>query len=253
MKHKINLLVFVILLLITVLVMYKENLFLTIVSIICFIFLVILTTGVLFMKFNYFLKSIIKLNSNHVLLTFDDGPHPKFTPIILEILSKHNIKAIFFIIGNKGKNNPKIVKRIIDEGHLIGNHSQNHNPMISLFSKSKLMKEIISAQNTIKEITSTNTNIFRPPVGYTNPNYAFVLQKLKIKCIGWTLRSYDTIYKTPEKLVKRLVSKTKPKSIILLHDNLLVTASALDKYINETKKNGIKFVSSNEIKNIFDE
>ena len=233
--------------------MHEEDSFFKTVIIICFIFLVILITGVLFMKFNYFLKSITKLKSNHVLLTFDDGPHPKYTPIVLEILSKHNIKAIFFVIGNNIKNNPEIVKRIIDEGHVIGNHSQNHNLMMSLFSKSKLMKEIITAQNTIKEITSINTAIFRPPVGYTNPNYAFVLQKLKIKCIGWTLRSYDTIYKTPEKLVKRLVSKTKPKGIILLHDNLLVTVSALDKYINETKKNGIKFVSSNEIKKIFDE
>ena len=253
MKHKINVLILQLLLLVTCLLMYEQPYFYIMIISITALFLTILITGVLFMKFNYFLKSITRLKSSKVLLTFDDGPHPKYTPLILDTLLEHKVKAIFFIVGKRLKNHPEIGKRIIKEGHIIGNHSQEHNPMISTFSRKRLMKEICDAQNTILESTLFKTSIFRPPIGYTNPNYSAVLRELNMKCIGWTLRSYDSIYKTPHKLVKRLIHKTKPGNIVLLHDNLSVTCSSLENYITEAKSNGIIFVSSEEIKTILDE
>lgn len=217
------------------------------------VFFLILSAGVLFMKFNYFMKNKNRLNSSKVLLTFDDGPHETNTRKILSILKSHDIKAIFFVIGDRITQNSDLACEIAEEGHIIGNHSQSHNPMMSLFSKKRLNTEILQAQDSISEVISVKPSIFRPPIGYTNPNYASVLNKLSMKCIGWSLRSYDSIYKTSDKLISRLVGKTKPGDIVLLHDNLDVTSDSLNEYIVRAKSNGIIFASSEDIKNILDD
>lgn len=253
MKHRINILVFSVAIVATCLFLSEHTYFYTILIVLGLTFFLILSAGVLFMKFNYFLQNVTRLKSDLVLLTFDDGPHPEFTPKILDILDRHKVKAIFFVVGSKLSANPDITQRIIEDGHIIGNHSQDHNPLMSMFSKARLLKEITSAQETIAESIKVKPSIFRPPIGYTNPNYAAVLKSLNMKCIGWTLRSYDSVYKTPNKLIKRLVNNSKPGNIVLLHDNLKVTASSLDTFIAQAKSNGIIFASSENIKNILDD
>ncbi len=205
------------------------------------------------MKFNYFMKNKNRLNSAKVLLTFDDGPHNLNTDKVLSILKSHEIKAVFFVIGDRLTKNKEIALKIAQEGHIIGNHSQTHNPMMSLFSKRRLNTEINQAQESIFQIIKIKPSIFRPPIGYTNPNYASVIKKLNMKCIGWSLRSYDSIYKTSDKLISRLVKKTKPGDIVLLHDNLDVTSASLNQYIIKAKSNGIIFASSEDIQNILDD
>ncbi len=199
------------------------------------------------MRFNYFLYASIKSKNDECILTFDDGPDPELTPIILDILEREKIKAVFFVIGQKAEKHPEIVTRIEEEGHLIGNHSYSHNNFMSLYSKSRLRIEIKKAQETIETITHKKTTLFRPPIGYTNPNYAKVLKEAKLHCVGWSLRSYDSIIKDPIKLANRLVKKVKPGSIILLHDNLSVTAGTLEQFIQRAKENGIKFASTENI------
>ena len=253
MKHRISIFIFSVAVVATCFFLSEHPYFYTILISLGILFFLILSAGVLFMKFNYFLKNKTDLKTTKVLLTFDDGPHPKNTPAILDTLAKYNVKAIFFVIGRKLTENPEIALRIIREGHIIGNHSQDHNPMMSLFSKSRLLKEITMAQNTIEESIKMRPSIFRPPIGYTNPNYAAVLKSLNMKCVGWTLRSYDSVFKTPKKLTKRLVSNTKPGNIVLLHDNLEVSEACLNDYIDQAKSNGIIFASSEDIKNILDD
>lgn len=253
MKHRVSIFIFSVAVVATCFFLSEHPYFYTILISLGLLFFFILSAGVLFMKFNYFLKNKTVLNSNRVLITFDDGPHPTNTPSILDTLAKNKVKAIFFVIGSKLAEHPELAQRIINEGHIIGNHSQDHNPMMSLFSKSRLMKEITLAQNSIEASIKVRPSIFRPPIGYTNPNYAAVLKSLNMKCIGWTLRSYDSVFKTHEKLTKRLVSNTKPGNIVLLHDNLDVTEACLNDYIVQAKSNGIIFASSEDIKNILDD
>tara|TARA_R110002072_G_scaffold302060_2_gene483588 strand:- start:11566 stop:12327 length:762 start_codon:yes stop_codon:yes gene_type:complete len=244
MKHRINILVYAILVVLTSILLEGSVFFWPLLIFITFTFLITLTLGVLFLKINYFLSSLIRLKSKEVLLTFDDGPDPINTPKILDILKEENTKAIFFVIGNKADKHPEIIARILSEGHLIGDHTYTHNNMMALFSTAKLIKEFTQSQSTLLKLTGKRVPIFRAPIGYTNPNFARALKKLKLHSVGWSLRSYDTIFKDSNKLKERLVTKTKAGDIVLLHDNLDITSTILKDYIQQAKTNGILFAST---------
>lgn len=250
MKHRINTLVFASLITLTCLFLRDFRYFIPLLILIAVVYLTILSLGVLFMQYNYFLKSTTRLKNSLCLLTFDDGPDPVYTAQILDVLAKHGIKAIFFVIGEMAMLHPELTKRIKTEGHLIGNHSYSHNNFMSMFSKSRLKEEISKAQDELESLLGERPVYFRPPIGYTNPKYAIVLRELKLKCVGWTLRSYDSVYKDAEKLSERLTKKIKPGNIVLMHDNLRVSAEALDSFIVQAKGNGIIFASQANIKSI---
>ena len=247
MKHRINIFIYVLLVTLTCVFFSESTYFIWILIGLTLVFGVIVTLGVLFLKFNNFLKSVNKLKNNEVLLTFDDGPDPVNTPKILDILKGENVKAIFFVIGHKAEQSPELINRILDEGHLIGDHTYTHNNMMAMFSTAKLIKELTKSQEILKQLTGRRIPIFRAPIGYTNPNYNRALNEFNLHSIGWTLRSYDTITKDSSKLKERLISKTKASDIVLLHDNLDITVSVLQDYIQEAKTNGILFASSIDI------
>lgn len=119
---------------------------------------------------------------------------------------------------------------------------------MSIFERKRLFKDIKTAQDILTPFQEVK--IFRPPIGYTNPEFARVLKKLQLKCIGWRLRSYDSVYKQPERLKQRILTKIKPGDIVLFHDNLEVTNKILDTIIQEAKQNGIIFVSGEQIKTV---
>ena len=250
MKHKISVLLFTLSITVICLFFYESNWFLTLLISFGVIFFFILSFGVLFMKFNYFLRSVNRLDNDFVLLTFDDGPDPIKTPLILDILAKHNITAIFFMVGDRAEKDPKLVQRVVTEGHLIGNHSYAHNNFMSLFTTRKLRAEIQKGQKVLEQLSQRKILFFRPPIGYTNPTYARVLKEFKLTNFGWSLRSYDSVYTAPEKLLERLNSKVKNGDIVLLHDNLQVTLEALEQFITTSKANGIKFANGETIKTI---
>lgn len=203
------------------------------------------------MQFNYFLRSTTKLNSSFVLLTFDDGPDEQLTPKVLDILRKHDISALFFVIGSKAKNQVELTQRTIEEGHLIGNHTFSHHPLFSMQHQSKVEKEIRECDNIIQNLTGTKSTFFRAPIGYTNPIIARAVKKLQKHSMGWSLRSYDSVFKNPDRLKKRLLSKIKNGQIVLLHDNLPQTSEMLEDFIVEAKKNGIIFANQSTILNEF--
>jgi peptidoglycan/xylan/chitin deacetylase (PgdA/CDA1 family) len=195
----------------------------------------------LFMQFNYFMTAHLRMNNKEVLLTFDDGPDPQTTPIILDILRKHEVKAIFFVIGNKALAQPELLKQMVADGHAIGNHTQKHPPLFALMSGKNVRREIEATNQTLEQIIGKGTRLFRPPVGYTNPIIARVVTKLNIQTIGWSARSYDSFITKPEWLLKRVLRITKPGNIVLMHDNRTHTAAILDDYLNKAQQNGIIF------------
>lgn len=207
----------------------------------------ILSVGVLFMKFNYFLKSRTKSSSEKVILSFDDGPDSTHTLAILETLKKHSISALFFVIGEKAEKHPEILKQILSEGHIIGNHTYSHPNLFSTLSGKKVEAEIEQCDTVIRTILAQETRFFRPPIGYTNPIIARALKKLNKQAIGWQLRSYDTVLTNPSALKDRLLKFIKPSQIVLLHDNLPQTAAMLEDFILAAKKNGIIFANKEDI------
>lgn len=248
MKHRINIIVYVLLITLTSLFLSESPYFIPLLVLWTSLFLIILTLGVLFLKFNYFLPSIINYKKDECLLTFDDGPDPILTPKILDTLSKNNVKAIFFVIGEKAEKHPEIIERIVAEGHLIGNHSYSHNKFLAMYPTTTLIEDLEKCQVVLKSITGEENQLFRAPIGYTNPNFGRAIKILKLHSIGWSLRSYDTLSKDKNQLTKRLIENTKPGSIVLLHDNLPQSEIILEDYISQSRSNGILFASG-ELKN----
>ena len=253
MKHKINSLLFILIFIFEFYFLNDSEYFYSILTITFLVLVLIVGCGVVFLKLSYFVSSVNKLECNKVLLTFDDGPDVENTQKILNVLEKNKIGALFFLIGKKVEENEELAKTIVQKGHLIGNHSYSHNNFMAFSSANEIIKECRKADLVLNKVSSDRPSLFRPPIGYTTPNYTRAIKRLKTKCIGWRLRSYDTIFKTPKKMVKRLVNNTRKGDIVLFHDTLKVTSASLQKYITEVQKNGIIFVSTEEIKTLFDE
>lgn len=153
-----------------------------------------------------------------VALTFDDGPDPRSTPQLLELLWEQKIPATFFCIGRRVEESPELAARIVREGHILGNHSHVHSNFTNFYSRARLRAELQQAQAAIEKACGVAPKLFRPPVGLSNPNTFRAADDLKLQVIGWNIRSLDTITKEPKKVVARIRRNLWPGSIILLHD-----------------------------------
>jgi len=204
------------------------------------IFLIVQFCGAYFIGLNFHLKSINQLNSKDVLLTFDDGPHNPNTSKVLEVLKKHQVKALFFVIGKNINGNEEIVKQIVADGHQLGNHSFTHHNWIDVWSTKKVTEDFATCQKQI-ELYQPQTKLFRPPYGVTNPNLARAVKTLNFQSVGWSIRSYDTSIKDIEKIKERILSQLKPGAIILLHDRLDFMPELLEVLIPEIKSKGYQF------------
>src|SRR5262249_29497062 len=133
-----------------------------------------------------------RVGNRRVALTFDDGPDPHTTPLLLGYLKEQNIRATFFCIRKRVDAHPEIAKRIVDEGHVIGNHTYNHHWWTALMWGNELAEEIGKTQEAIRRATGVTSVYMRPPMGMTNPHYARVLHRSGMELIGWDVRSLDT-------------------------------------------------------------
>ena len=187
-----------------------------------------------------------KETGNHLALTFDDGP-TEFTSQILELLQKHNVKATFFLIGKQIEKYPEIAQNILKNGHTVGNHTYSHTNKMGFLSKNEVLAEITQNQNTIKKHLKVTPKWFRPPFGVTNPSISKAIKTSNLACIGWSIRSLDTISKSPDEIVKRVMRKLKPNGIILLHDTSSNSVIALEQLLVEIKKQQFTIVPLQEL------
>lgn len=188
---------------------------------------------------NVYIKTICHNSENKILLTFDDGPHPILTPIILDLLKKYNAHAIFFVIGKNAEENPEIIKRIIANGHQIGIHTYSHSGNFPLLKTKDIENELKQTQKIIQKITNTTTTLFRPPFGVTNPNIARAVNNLKLQTIGWSIRSLDTSLPI-EKSYDRVITRLHKDAIILLHDNRDNTPNLTQKILEHLNSHNIQ-------------
>lgn len=182
-----------------------------------------------------------------VALTFDDGPDADCTPTVLEVLREFGVSAAFFCIGEKCEAHPELLKKIYRDGHLIGNHSYTHNPFFPCYTKQKMTSEIIRTTESIERITGVKTTWFRPPFGVTNPVVAGVVRSLKLRSIGWSIRSFDTLDQSEEKILKRIYRQIKPGAVILMHDRMPKTASLLRQLLLHLNDDGYEVVRVDEL------
>jgi peptidoglycan/xylan/chitin deacetylase (PgdA/CDA1 family) len=215
-------------------------------------YLITIIIGTFNIRLNFFLTAkhhnCTTIN-NEIALTFDDGPHPEFTLKVLSLLNKYNAKATFFCIGKNIEKYPKIIDQIINEGHLLGNHSYSHTYNFGFFTVKKAIEDIEKTQKILKNITNKENKLFRPPFGVTNPNISRTVKELNLQTFGWNIRSYDTIAKNPQKVIQKINSKLKKGSIVLLHDTSNLSCLVLEQLLQILDENKIKSVTLNQLFN----
>jgi peptidoglycan-N-acetylglucosamine deacetylase len=181
-------------------------------------------------KTNWFIKKFfsnyvwdIPNNDKKIYLTFDDGPTSKITEWVLEELQKHNAKATFFCIGKNIEKHPEIFKKVIENGHSIGNHTYNHENGWETAVKEYLenTKRCETAiLNLQSKICNLKSKIFRPPYGKIKPSQSRKLRQLGYKIIMWDVLSGDFDQSiTPEKCLENAISHITSGSIIVFHDS----------------------------------
>lgn len=155
-----------------------------------------------------------------ILLTFDDGPEPETTPLVLDVLQRHHHRAIFFLIGEKVERHPEIVKEIVKRGHIVGNHTWSHSPWANFRGSSHLEREISKTDDAIERACGIRPVLFRPPLGVTPHFLRSLMRKTGHTVVGWDVRSLDTRDVPRSKVLRRIESRMRDGSIILLHDRL---------------------------------
>ncbi|MBI4854523.1 MAG: polysaccharide deacetylase family protein [Acidobacteria bacterium] len=189
-----------------------------------------------------------------ILLTFDDGPHPKYTPQILETLKKYNAKAFFFHIGKnlgtvgeknavKLANTADISKKLLASGHLLANHSYSH-PVLTKLSSDKREQEVAKTNSLLEEITGKKITFFRPPYGAKNADLIKEIEAKGMQTMMWNIDSVDWGDPIPESIVQRVLKELNEsqKGILLMHDIHKQSATALPTILEELAKQDYTFL-----------
>ena len=216
-----------------------------------FIYFIILITyslivfyGCYYVGSNFFIKIVCKAETDkkEIAISFDDGPAINYTSEILQLLKSKNIKATFFCIGNRIAGNEHILKQIIEEGHIIGNHSYSHHFWFDMYSAKKMQKDLEQMDDEMERATGLKPKLFRPLYGVTNPNVKKAIINGGYTPVGWSVRSMDTVIKDENKLLNKINAGIKPGAVFLFHDTSKTTLSVLPGFIQEVKKRGYEII-----------
>lgn len=190
-----------------------------------------------------------------VALTFDDGPDRRFTPQVLDVLKKHDVKATFFLMGSRIKALPDVTRRIDQEGHSIGNHTYWH-PKLFRESTDRMKWEVTETDDVLNQVVGFRPKLFRAPYGGLTEELVENMAEMDLTVVGWSVDSLDWMQLSAEEVQKNVLSNTQPGSIILMHSgghwtqDLSGMVKALDQIIPKLKQDGIEFVTVSELLNI---
>ena len=184
-----------------------------------------------------------KTEKKRIALTFDDGPHPIYTPQMLELLKEEQVPATFFLLGENVELYGDLVKEIAKEGHLIGNHTYHHVQITSL-SLEEACKEIQETSDLIEELTGTGTEYVRPPFGTWNEELE---ERLNLIPVMWSIDTKDWTTQNVDWIVRETVKHAEDHDIILMHDSYQSTVDAVKRVIEQLEAEGFEFVTVDEI------
>ena len=187
--------------------------------------------------------------SNLIALTFDDGPHPRYTEQILEVLAEYDVPATFFFIGENVEYYPQTAKAVADAGHEIGNHTQRHLHVMKL-SDDELKQEIEKAQDVIRRVTGQSPALFRPPEGKLTEERSAWIREMGLYGVLWNVDTLDWSGVTEEEIISTVMNGTNGGDVILCHDYVCHSShlpSALRVIIPALIKKGYRFVTVSEL------
>lgn len=178
-----------------------------------------------------------------IAITFDDGPSAHCTGRLLDGLKERGIKGTFFLIGENAEKNPELVRRLHEEGHLIGNHTYSHVEITRL-SDEEAKKEITETDRIISSITGEHVEYMRPPFGLWQDNLE---EELDVMPVMWSVDPLDWTTKNVEEIVNKVVSEAEDHDIILLHDCYDTSVDAALRIVDILMKKGFEFVTVDEL------
>lgn len=181
--------------------------------------------------------------SKKIAITFDDGPHEEMTPLILDLLSKHDAKATFFMLGQQAERYPDIVKRAFDEGHEIGNHTWDH-PDLTKIDNEAIMHQFNTTSEIIASITGEAPLLIRPPYGNYNDN---VQQIAPGPLINWSIDAIDWRDRDADQIMINIEQTFHEDGILLMHDVFASTVEAVERVLSTYSEEGYEFVTVSEL------
>jgi peptidoglycan-N-acetylglucosamine deacetylase len=191
-----------------------------------------------------------------ISITFDDGPNEPYTSQVLDILRRFDIKATFFVLGEKAEFFPKALQQEVEEGHEIGLHTYNHK-VLPLKSPAYIRDQLKKTSELIEKITGITPRLFRPPHGWRNPWTNFVTKRAGFIPVAWTLGVWDTDRPGAHEIVRRVLNGLENGCVLLLHDgkgkedkvDLSQLLEALPLILEETQNRGYQFLTLSQMMN----
>ena len=184
-----------------------------------------------------------------VALTFDDGPHPKYTAEILDILAEYGVHATFFVIGKNAKEHPDLVRRELAEGHEVGNHTEHHYHTGQI-GVDTLRRDMEACDATLFAVTGQHPTLFRPPEGVENAAIRQTAEDMGYRTILWCVDTRDWAHNPAGRIVANVERNTTNGSIILMHDWIAEkspTPAALRRVIPMLQASGYEFVTVSQL------
>lgn len=189
----------------------------------------------------------VYVDGPYVAMTFDDGPNVTLTPRLLDLLAAHKMKATFFVVGQNAADHPEILKRAVREGHEIASHSWSH-PNLGKMSDDAVRRELQKTDDAIKDAIGVRPTLMRPPYGsITARQKIWIHEQFGYRIIIWDVDPLDWKRPGPSVVTRRIVSETKPGSIILAHDIHPPTIEAMPATFDQLQEKGFKFVTVTEL------
>ena len=186
-----------------------------------------------------------------IYLTFDAGYENGNTPAILEALKKHDVSATFFVVGNYLETSPELTKRMVAEGHIVGNHTYHHPDMSKISTKEAFEKELNDVETLFQSITGSEmAHYYRPPQGKYSTSNLEMAKELGYKTFFWSLAYVDWIQDeqpTKEQAFSKLLSRIHPGAVVLLHSTSSTNAAILDELLTKWEEMGYRFCSLKEL------
>jgi len=196
------------------------------------------------------------VTENKIALTFDDGPDPRFSETVLDVLKEYNVPATFFVMGSRAIAYPEIIERIVAEGHIIGNHTYFHPNLVKEGDVATLEREVTRTENTLNDIIGYRTKLFRAPYGFLYNELVEKLSDMDYSVVVWSVDSLDWQEDPPEVITDNVLNNVQPGAIVLMHDggdwdaDRTSTIESLRKIIPTLQEQGYQFVTVPELLNI---
>jgi peptidoglycan/xylan/chitin deacetylase (PgdA/CDA1 family) len=185
-------------------------------------------------------------NDNVIALTFDDGPKPGVTEMLLNVLQKEGVPATFFVIGRHATAYPELAKKIADAGMQIENHTYTH-PNLTMLPSQAVERELVRTLATVRAATGKRMRYFRPPGGNINPDVTRIAARWGLTPCMWTVDGESLENGPPQRLIEFIVQKAAPGSIVLLHNGRMTTVEALPNIIAGLRRRGFSFVTVDQL------